>query len=292
VDDPSFFSKLQNALPSMSEAKRSIAEYLMENWQEVVFFSASKLARKVGVSESVVVRLAQDLGYTGFPDLQEELQKILRNRMTGLFDYHQDSNDTQIDSITDKHSSEMVQLTYKLTSKNLQHTLFNNGFDTFLKAVDLIVHAKKIVIVASRNALGPAMILSVHLNEIFTNTHLLTAGKDDMFDYLRNLTEDDLLITIGLPGYSQSTVRAAKFAENKHIPQLAITDSLTSPLALPGVTVLLTSYKSYSFASSHVSTVFLIDVLLHLITIRDDGKVIRSLEELDLINRQYGLLVD
>ncbi|MFB5675902.1 MurR/RpiR family transcriptional regulator [Paenibacillus terreus] len=286
----SFFSDLQNALPSMSEAKRSIAEYLMENWQEAVFLSAGKIARKVGVSESVVVRFAQDLGYSGFPELQGVLQTILRHRMTGVSDSLASIEDDQeLESITDKHSPEVVQLSYNLTLKNLQATLYNNDFETILKAVDKIVNSRRIVIIASRNALGPATILAAHLNEIFTNTLLVAAGLDDMFDHLRPLTEEDLLITFGHPSYSTNTVKAAKFAEARKVKQISFTDSLSSPLALPGVTVLLTSFRSYSFATSHVSTVFLIEILLHIMTKRDNGKVIRSVEEIELLNRTYGL---
>ncbi|WP_134704743.1 MurR/RpiR family transcriptional regulator [Ammoniphilus sp. YIM 78166] len=283
----SLFEKIQVSMPAMSDAKKAIAKYILENWQEVAFLSASRLARQVGVSESVVVRFSQDLGYTGFPDLQGNLQMILRNRMTGMFG--QNGEDAQLELLADKHSSGSVQRVFDLTIKNLQTTLHSNSFETFISAVNQITEARRIAIIAGRNAMGPALTLSIHLNEIFTNTQLIGSGQDDMFDHLRSLTEQDLLITIGLPGYSRNTVRAVAYAEERGIKQIAITDSLSSPLARPNSVVLLTSFKSLAYASSHVSTVFLIDTLIHLITIKDKGQVLKSLEELAEINKQYGL---
>jgi DNA-binding MurR/RpiR family transcriptional regulator len=283
---PSLFTRIQDALPTMSEAKKNVGKYILENWHEVAFHSASKLARASKVSESVVVRFSQDIGYSGFPELQSSLHAILRNRLTGIYG---SKNENDIDSLSDRHDSQTIQRVYDLTLNNLQSVMHCNEYQTFLNAAEAILKAKRIMVVAGRNASGPGKILAVHLNEIFTNTTLINSGSDDLFDHIRSLSNEDLLITISLPGYIRNTVRASDFAAKKKVPQITITDSMSSPLVRNANTVLITSFKSYSYGSSHVATVFLIDSLIHIITIKDKGHVLKSLEELAEINREYGM---
>lgn len=288
VQQKTIFERIQSALPHISDAKRSVAEYLLENWQEVAFITAARIARQVGVSESVVVRFCQDLGYGGFPDLQDSLQQILRHRLSGVSDVSMDSQESL--SKESKHSSDLINKVFNLTYKNLQAALQSNTNDFFENALNLIFGARRIAVVASRNTAGPAKILSVHLNEVFTNTQFLSPGQDDLFDHLRSMTNQDLLITLGLPAYRRQTVQAAQFAAGRGVPQIAITDSMKSPLSQLAKVTLLTHSKSYSYANSHVSTVFLIDVLVYLITVRGKGEVLKSIDELDQINLRYGLV--
>ena len=53
--------------------------------------TASRLGKKVGVSESTVVRFAAELGYDGYPDMQKSLQKMIRNRLRRFRQSHQES---------------------------------------------------------------------------------------------------------------------------------------------------------------------------------------------------------
>lgn len=283
------FEKIQNELHNMSNAKKKIGTYLLENWQESAFLSAHKLARNVGVSESVVVRFAQDLNYSGFPELQKAIQNVLRNRLTG---YSSENKDTESSLESTGESSEHIHRVLNLTMDNLKGIAEVIQQEVLLKATKLIFKSRRIVVIASRNAMGPAIILSTHLNEIFNNTIYLASGQDDVHDHIRGLGKEDLIVTISLPGYSRSTVRVAEFCHEREIPQITITDSYNSPLANYSDIVLLTHFKSYSYAMSHVGTVFIIDLLIYLITINDNGKVLKSLEESELLNQKYGIYLN
>jgi DNA-binding MurR/RpiR family transcriptional regulator len=289
IQNQTLFERIHSSLPTMSEAKRNVGQYLLENWQEAAFHPAARLARNVGVSESVVVRFAQDLGYSGFPDLQGSLQKILQGRLTAISRINE--RDGEPTGIAAHSTDDPLQKVLDLSMKNLQEVQLNNPAESFEKVVQLIFDAERVAIVAGRNASGPAKILAVHLNEVFTNTVLISSGQDDLFDQLRSLSGKDLLLTIGLTRYTRRTVQASEFAAERGIPQVAITDSMRSPLAAPALVTLLTHNRSYSFASSHLTTVFIIDVLTSLITVKGKGRVLKSLEEIEIINQRYGLSI-
>ncbi|MCR8632787.1 MurR/RpiR family transcriptional regulator [Paenibacillus radicis (ex Xue et al. 2023)] len=288
-DSGTLFGRIQASLSNLSEAKKNVGQYILENWQDVSFLTASRVAQRVGVSESVVVRFAQDVGYSGFPDLQNALQAILQNRLTAVKTLGEVNTDVLISK--ENGCSGIAQKIFDLTVKNLQATQLSNSSDSFEKAIELIMSSNRIAVVGSRNARGPATVLAVHLNEIFTNTILIGSGTDELFDSIRSLYSTDLLITIGLPTYGKHTILASELAYERGVNQITITDSLISPLAKQAAVALLVQGMSYSFANSHIASLFVVDILLHLITVRGKGRVLMSLEEIDLVNRRYGLVL-
>jgi DNA-binding MurR/RpiR family transcriptional regulator len=52
----------------LTDAQRRAAQYIMDHYEEAIFLTASKLAKKAGVSEATVVRLAQVLGLMVIPN--------------------------------------------------------------------------------------------------------------------------------------------------------------------------------------------------------------------------------
>ena len=58
-------SILHSQAHTFSKGQRLIAKYITESYDKAAFMTASKLGRKVGVSESTVVRFAVELGYDG-----------------------------------------------------------------------------------------------------------------------------------------------------------------------------------------------------------------------------------
>ena len=69
---------------TFSKGQKKIASYILESYDKAAFMTASRLGKKVGVSESTVVRFAAELGFEGYPDMQRSLQKMIRNRLTTI----------------------------------------------------------------------------------------------------------------------------------------------------------------------------------------------------------------
>ena len=62
-------SVIEKAMPSLSKGQKRIARYIMDNYAQAAYMTASALGAEVGVSESTVVRFSGELGYSGYPEL-------------------------------------------------------------------------------------------------------------------------------------------------------------------------------------------------------------------------------
>ncbi len=76
--------RIKNRMGNFSKGQKLIAKYIEEHYDKVAFMTASKLGATVGVSESTVVRFATEIGYTGYPELQQAMQEMIRNKLTSV----------------------------------------------------------------------------------------------------------------------------------------------------------------------------------------------------------------
>ncbi len=73
---------IQSKFHNLSKGQKIIAQYIMNNYDKAAFMTAAKLGEKVGVSESTVVRFANAIGFIGYPQLQKQLQEMVKTKLT------------------------------------------------------------------------------------------------------------------------------------------------------------------------------------------------------------------
>ncbi|MHB1361696.1 MAG: MurR/RpiR family transcriptional regulator, partial [Thermoleophilia bacterium] len=65
----SLLRALQDDFENFSKARQAIARYLIDHLAEAPVLTTQGLARHTGTTSSTVVRFAQHLGFTGFPQM-------------------------------------------------------------------------------------------------------------------------------------------------------------------------------------------------------------------------------
>ena len=58
----------------MSKSFSRLANFILDSHIQAALMTATELAHQVDVDAATVVRFAQRLGYSGFPDLQDEIK--------------------------------------------------------------------------------------------------------------------------------------------------------------------------------------------------------------------------
>ena len=70
--------RIEENMSHFSKRQKQISIYLLENYDKAAYMTASKLGSIVNVSESTVVRYANELGFDGYPQLQSALQELTK----------------------------------------------------------------------------------------------------------------------------------------------------------------------------------------------------------------------
>lgn len=275
-------AEIQENMSSFSKGQKKIAGFILESYDKAAFMTASKLGKRVGVSESTVVRFASELGYDGYPDMQKSLQKMIRNRLTTV-----QRIEVANDRIGDQDLPSMVLQSdiekIRLTLEELDRKSFEN-------VADAIVEAKKIYVVGVRSSASIATFLSFYLNLIFENVVMVPANTvSEVFENLLRVGEGDVVIGVSFPRYSSRTVQAMNFARDRGAVTVAITDSDASPLASICKYILKARSDMASFVDSLVAPLSLVNALLVEVSRKKNDDLANTFQTLEQIWEEYGV---
>jgi DNA-binding MurR/RpiR family transcriptional regulator len=78
---PLFHEKVQRGHSKLTRSQIALAQYILQHGEEVPFLSSVELGSRIHVSDATVTRFCIALGYSGYADLQKDLQKWLQMRL-------------------------------------------------------------------------------------------------------------------------------------------------------------------------------------------------------------------
>jgi len=270
---------IQLKFPRLSKGQKLIAEYILKHYDKAAFMTAAKLGISVGVSESTVVRFANELGFSGYPKLQKSLQELIKNKLTTV----------QRIELSNELVSEETALKGVLKSdmENIRATLEKINHKTFEDVVNSIFAAKKIYIIGLRSASALSEFLGFYLHLILDNVYVVGYGVSDIFEQIINISEDDLVIGIGFPRYAARTIESLSYAKSRGAKVVALTDSLLSPLAARADHTLIAQSNMASFVDSLVAPLSVINALIISVGLREKEKISTTFANLEHIWEEY-----
>jgi DNA-binding MurR/RpiR family transcriptional regulator len=266
----------------LTPSQRRIMQYIVDNYDEAIFLTASQLAHSVGVSEATVVRLAQALGFDGYPGMQSKFREGLQDRLSTV---------TRLEHTVDhvRQAGDVVLKVLQEDIQNLSQTLRNLSIEVFEQAVTDLEKAKRVFVVGLRGAHAPALTLATYLRFLGKQAHLLVPGHGELWDILQGIEKTDLVIGISLPRYTRVTVEVLKHARKQRARVGAVTDSPLSPLARHAHWVLTAECQMDSFIESFTAATSLINALLTAMSIQKPGKTLRILREREALWEEKGI---
>src|SRR5690606_10958254 len=150
----------------MSKSQRKIALYILSNTESVPFLNVSQLAKMVGVSEATVVRFATFLGFDGYSEMQRVMQEAVKKQLTTVerLKLSDDVYDKEDQAIFDMFHEDVQRI--EAMAKQLD-------IKKFREAVDAIIQANRIFIIANRSAVSLGTFLEFYFDLMFENAELI-----------------------------------------------------------------------------------------------------------------------
>ena len=274
--------EIENRMSSFSKGQKLIANYITEHYDKAAYMTAAKLGSLVNVSESTVVRFAIELGFDGYPALQHALQEIVRARLTS-FQRIEVTNDR----IGDGDVLSRVLLS---DAEKIKHTLEGIDREDFDEAVERIVSARTIYIMGVRSSAALAGFLKYSLKMKFDNVKLdETTTGSEMFEEIMGIGESDVMIAISFPRYSKRIINAVDYAKHMGADVIAITDSVTSPIAQPADQRLIAESDMASFVDSLAAPLSIINAIIVAVARAKQDELTVRLRRLEEIWDEYDV---
>lgn len=267
---------MEQQASSFSKGQRRIAAYIREHYEIAAFMTAARLGETVGVSESTVVRFATELGFEGYPGLQQAVQKLTRSRLTSL----------QRVQVTREHMTDdqVLEAVMAYDLQNLRKTLAELSPDKFKGAVDALVSARRVYVFGAGSCRALAEFLARYLNFLIPDVKLVEpAGDADILEQIIHIDGRDVMVGISFPRYSSRAAKTVQFAKSHGARVVAITDSPLAPVARQADCCLTAHSDMAAIVDSLVAPMSIINALAVAVSLRrmeENRPVLEELEEL------------
>jgi DNA-binding MurR/RpiR family transcriptional regulator len=253
---------LREGFEGFSRSQKAVARYIIDHLEEVAYLSAEELGQKGNTSSSTVVRFAQSLGFTGYPELQRAARDEYRLGPTARPVVHEDQLGFSIEE-------DVLTRSLRTDSLSLEETISKNTLERFNRAVTMLAEAAQVLVVGLHEASIVAQHASYILELLGIPCIAATDSTESNVARLTRLGPGEALMAVGFRRAHSVTVSFAEKAAAQGADVVVITDNSLSELADKGTVTLYADIDSTFFAHSLVGPISLVSALAAAIYARD-----------------------
>lgn len=274
---PALVLKIMSMMDSLSKSEQSVARYITQHPEEVIYLSVAALAENSDVSDPTVVRTCQKLGFTGYQDLKVTLAQDI---VTPLQSIHEEV-------MPDDDMQKIIAKVFQGTIHALEFTHDTLTVADVEKAAQMLMAARKILVFGLGGS-GPIAndlqhkLLRLGLNSsAYTDPHM-----EAMISAYAN--EEDVVFAISHSGSSRIVVDNTRIAKNNGAKIISLTSIGPSPLSKLADISLFTASSETKYRivaiSSRIAELTIIDSIYTYIAMRSENaksmKVEKAMESM------------
>lgn len=252
--------------------QKKLATYILDNYKKAAFLNSTDLAKAAAVSGSTVIRFAELLEYSGFPEMQSALHNMVQLELNAL------------DMFSDPYEKEEPNDLGNIFQYGADHIIKatkNISMEAFTESVELINRQKKVLIVAHQISTSLAEYTNYALGKIRPNVFKLTNSNESNFNILDNFTNEDVAIIYAFPRFPYQTYKTAKFLHSKHVPIIYITENGINPISKFATISLLMRTKFASYVDDLSPAMYLAKALIITIANTSRSQTALQLEKFE-----------
>lgn len=270
--------RLETVYDGLSPRLRQAARYIRKNPTEVALYPLRQVAAAAGVSPTTLVRLATDLGFSGYNAFKDAFRDQIR---TGADRYA--AGASRLIRGRGKQGSEALHdSSFNAIGAGIEELSRTVSAGEIARAAEILGTARTVYLLGMRPMFAPAFYFAYLLRTFASNVVLIENRMDMLIDEIGGLGQDDVLLVVSYEPYSISAVKAVEYSAKLGAKVIALTDSQLSPVALPAAQVFVLPTASNSFYQSLVPAMALLETIASFVLSRSgEGTIDRVAREFE-----------
>ncbi len=269
--------RLQNEIrtryDSLSKRLKQVAQYVLDNHNSVVFDTVATISERAGVPPSTLIRFANAFGFSGFNEMKQIFRENLMEETASyterlqLFRQLEPSQDQQESAV------DILNIFAQANHQALQQLANQTSAEQLQTAVEILNQANNIFIVGLKRSFSIACYLDYALHHLDCRSFVIN-GLGGMFDeQLSQVKSGDVVVAISFSPYAKETLEIMNTTSQRGIRQIAITDSLISPLiAFSDVSFVIKEAQVRGFRSQCATMTLVQTLAIALAMAKEQGK--------------------
>lgn len=245
---------------SLPPKLKTAARYVLDSPKEVAMQSMRSVAGHAKLQPAAMLRFARELGFDSYESFRALYARWLSSGDATFAGRARALRERRAGGGQEKLLAEI----YDTEVVSLDHTLGDINAAAFKAANKTLLAARRIYILGLRS-LFPAAFYLDYAWRLFSDKTVLISGTGGFVaDELRRATDKDALVAFSFEQYARQTVDAVRYAGERRMKIIAITDSVVSPIAQGASVVLLARNAGVSLFPSVLPAMVIAHVLASL----------------------------
>jgi DNA-binding MurR/RpiR family transcriptional regulator len=222
------FVRLQSIYSSLKTAEKKAADFMLKSPEKIADNNITEAAEMAGCSEATLVRIAKRMNYGGYPDLRTSI-------------VNSNNGDILYAGLTAGDSdSDVVRKVFRASIRAIEDSMNMLDMDNYVKAIDMLRKAGKVLWVGSGDALMIALSGCFKFARIGIDARCMN-DFDNQLVQASQLSAGDTVIAISHSGRTHTVLDVVKEAKQRKAKIIAITNVPVSPLTKQADAILLTA---------------------------------------------------
>ncbi|KAB2908681.1 MAG: MurR/RpiR family transcriptional regulator [Ignavibacteriales bacterium] len=216
--------RIEEKFNDLPKNQQKIADFFLINFDRIPFLSVQEISESTKVSVASIVRFAQNLGFSGFSEIRDEISECLQSEI---------NNNKELFPLIEVGDGDqnILREVANLDISNINDTLFMIDHAHFSEAVSYIASASEVYTAGLGISYLLAEVLGYQLTQVGIDARSFRNGWASLQEESLFITEKDVLIIFSFPPYSFETIELARSVKKRGIKVIAITNKTTSPAA-------------------------------------------------------------
>lgn len=213
----------------LTKGERVIANYIINNMDEISFITSTELAKATRLSHSSIIRFTKDLGFSGFTEFQSYFRETYKRELAKKTkETHIPAEKLQL-GFDKLSSSDLPEIIVDSVTNNINQVLILNTNEMFEEASKAFINSDIKYIVGYRGANSVVSFLNIILRDMVPNVFVCDSTTITTADFLVDIKSTDVLIAVTYPRYNKQTLLAIKQAKEAGAKIILFTDNITIP---------------------------------------------------------------
>ena len=245
--------RIHTYLPSLTRSEQKVAESVLTNTDDLMYYSVTELADFAGVGETTVMRFCRKIGFNGYQDFKLSLAQNVGVRRT----------DGQ-DEDEDEDHGDFVKMIYETNVNILKSSMSLLAKENLMQAIEWIDEARHVQFFG----VGASGITALDAkNRLLRIGRRSEAVVDSHIQAMMavSMSEGDVAFGISVSGSTIDTNNMLMKAKENGAKVIAITNYAKSPITAIADIVLLTAGKEMPLEGgsigAKISQLFIIDLI-------------------------------
>lgn len=219
--------RIARALEGMPEQLRSAGRYVLDHPRDVALLSMREQARRAGLPPATMTRFAQRLGLAGYDEVRSAHADVIRRGGLGFAGKASEQVTSQLAKGAPALAVEMA----RSLAEQVARLAEPETVAALVSAAERLHSARRVFCLGLRACHPVAWQVNYMLSLVSERATLLDGAGGVGTDAIRAATAKDVLLVASVRPYTRATVEVARYAAERGVPVVALTDSKASPLA-------------------------------------------------------------